>query len=238
MQPPVLIYHKIDGPDRDILIRGAFTAPKLFARQMAYIKRKGFNFYTASELIEHYLEHGNFPPKAVALTFDDGWKDSYTNAFPIIKELGIKATIFLVPACVGQVSDKVVGAGEKPREHMSREDIFEMAQYGIEFGSHSVNHKHLDKISPDEAKFEVEESKKQLEDLLQKPCKTFCDPAGFFTEEVKEIVKNAGYIAAFSGEYGPRERLDLYALNRIEILRRDRLFFRFERKIRALESST
>jgi peptidoglycan/xylan/chitin deacetylase (PgdA/CDA1 family) len=236
MQPPVLIYHKIDIPDRDILVRGAFTAPKRFARQMAYIKNLGFVFYTASELIEHYLDHGNFPPKAVALTFDDGWKDSYTNAFPIIRDLGIKATIYLVPACIGKVSGKVVATGEKMREHISREDIFEMAAGGIEFGSHSVNHRHLDKISPEEIKFEVEESKKQIEDLLQKPCKTFCYPAGFFTEEAKRIVKNAGYIAAFSGEYGPRDRLDLYALNRIEILRRDRVPFRFKRKVERLES--
>jgi len=235
MQPPVLIYHKIDIPDRDILIRGAFTAPKRFARQMAYIRKLGFVFYTASELIEHYLDRGHFPPKAVALTFDDGWKDSFTNAFPILKDLGIKATIYLVPACIGKVSDKVVGKGERAREHISREGIFEMAAYGIEFGSHSVNHKELYKISSEEIVFEVEESKKQIEDLLQKPCRTFCYPAGFFTEEAKEIVKNAGYIAAFSGECGPRDRLDLYALNRIEILRCDRIPFRFKKKVRLLE---
>jgi peptidoglycan/xylan/chitin deacetylase (PgdA/CDA1 family) len=237
MQPPVLIYHKIDIPDRDILIRGAFTSPERFEKQMSFLKKRGFVFYTASELIEHYLDHGNFPPKSVGLTFDDGWKDSYTNAFPIIKKLGIKATIFLVPACIGKVSDKVVATGEQPREHLSREDIFEMSEYGIEFGSHSVNHKHLDKISSEEIVFEVEESKKQIEALLQKPCKTFCYPAGFFTEEAKKAIEKAGYIAAFSGEYGTRERLDLFELNRIEILRHDRLFFRFERKIRSLESS-
>jgi peptidoglycan/xylan/chitin deacetylase (PgdA/CDA1 family) len=237
MNAPVLAYHKIDYPAEHIRIRGAFTAPERFAKQLRYIKNHGFVFYTASELIEHYLNHGEFPPKAVALTLDDGWKDNYTNAFPILKDFGVKATIFLVPSCIGQVTATVVGDGEQPREHLSREDILEMSQHGIEFGSHSVNHKHLHQVSEDELKYEVEESKRQIEDLLQKSCKTFCYPAGFFNEEAKQAVEKAGYIAAFSTIYGDNERLDLYALNRIEILRRDRLPFRFARKIRLLSEN-
>lgn len=236
MQAPVLCYHKIDIPDKDILIRGAFTAPKRFARQLIYLKKQGFVFYTASELIEHYLSCGNFPPKSVALTLDDGWKDNYTNAFPILKDLGVKATIFLVPSCIGKTSATVVGKGENARAHLSLENILEMSEHGIEFGSHSVNHKHLHQISPGEVVYEVEESKKQIEDLLQKPCKTFCYPAGFFSETAKEAVKNAGYIAGFSSVYGDENQLDLFALNRIEILRRDRVPFRFARKVRRLES--
>lgn len=237
MHAPVLIYHKIDVPDKNVLVRGAFTSPARFARQMAYLKRRGFVFYTASELIAHYLERGNFPPKAVALTLDDGWKDSYTNAFPILKELEIKATIFLVPSCVGKVSGAVVAEGEAPREHLSRENILEMSKHGIEFGSHSVNHRHLHELAPDEIAYEVEESKRQIEEMLQTECKTFCYPAGFFNDDAKKAVRRAGYIAAFSSVYGDDEKLDLFALNRIEILRRDRVPFRFARKVRRLESS-
>lgn len=236
MNAPVLAYHKIDVPRKDIRIRGAFTAPSRFAKQLGYLKKREFVFYTASELIEHYLNHGKFPPKSLALTLDDGWKDNYTNAFPILQRLGIKATIFLVPTCIGQVSDTVVGKGEQPRAHLSREDILEMSAGGIEFGSHSLNHKHLHQISPEEVTFEVEESKRRIEDLLQKPCKTFCYPAGFFNETAKEAVKRAGYIAAFSTIYGDDTQLDLYALNRIEILRRDRIPFRFARKARLLSN--
>jgi peptidoglycan/xylan/chitin deacetylase (PgdA/CDA1 family) len=237
MQAPVLCYHKIDVPDKYIRIRGAFTAPERFARQLGFLKKRGFVFYTASELIEHYLDYGNFPPKAVSLTLDDGWKDNYTNAFPILKDLGIKATIFLVPSCIGKTSATVLGEGENARAHLSRENIIEMSSGGIEFGSHSVNHKHLHQISPEEVVYEVEESKKQIEDLIQKSCKTFCYPAGFFSETAKAAVKNAGYIAAFSTVYGSTEQLDLYALNRIEILRRDRIPFRFARKVRLLSEN-
>ncbi len=236
MRIPVLAYHKIDDPTAGIKLRGAFTSPKNFARQMSYLKKRNFEFYTASELIDFYREHGAFPPKAITLTFDDGWKDNYTNAFPIMKELGIRATIFLVPSCIGMMSAKVVADGESEREHLALEDVLEMSEYGIEFGSHTLNHKLLHQASVEEIEFEVTESKKEIENLLDKPCRVFAYPAGFFTDAAQNAVKRAGYIAAFSTVYGERENVNLYALNRIEILRRNRFLFQFARTIKPLRS--
>lgn len=236
MRIPVLAYHKIDVPTEDIKLRGAFTSPKNFARQMRYLKQRNFEFYTASELIEHYREKGAFPPNAITLTFDDGWKDNYTNAFPILRELQIKATIFLVPSCINQTTDKVVAEGEKAREHLSQNDILEMSEYGIEFGSHTLNHKLLHQISTEEIEFEVTESKKEIENLVQKTCKVFAYPAGFFTDEAQKAVKKAGYIAAFSTVYGATDRINFYALNRTEILRRNRFLFQFARTIKPLRT--
>jgi len=236
MQVPVLAYHKIDEPTADIKLRGAFTSPRNFARQMRYLKRRNYEFYTASELIDFYNENGVFPPKAVTLTFDDGWKDNYTNAFPIMREFGINATIFLVPSCIGEMSAKVVADGEGERQHLSREDILEMSEYGIEFGSHTLNHKLLHQVSDEEVEFEVMESKKVIENILCKPCRVFAYPAGFFTDAAQDAVKRAGYIAAFSTVYGELENINLYALNRIEILRRNRFLFQFSRTIKPLRS--
>jgi peptidoglycan/xylan/chitin deacetylase (PgdA/CDA1 family) len=232
---PVLLYHKIDRPAPDSRVRGGFTPPARFARQMAYLKKHGFVFYTASELIEHFREHGEFPRRAVTLTFDDGWKDNYTNAFPILKRLGIKATIFLIPSCIGQTSAKAQADGESGREHLSREEILEMSQHGIEFGSHSMNHRLLHEIAPRDVEFEIEESKRQLENLLQRSCKVFAYPAGFFTEQARRVLEKTGHVAAFTTVYGPSDPLDLYALNRIEVLRRDRFLFQFGRKVKQLQ---
>lgn len=234
MIAPVLVYHKIDHPTSDVRLRGAFTSPQRFAKQMAYLKRLGFIFYTASDLIEHYRNHGKFPRRGIAVTFDDGWKDNYTNAFPILRELGVKATIFLVSSCIGKISSKVVADGEREREHLSREEIIDMSRQGVEFGSHTMNHRLLYQLSLREVEYEVMESKRHVEELLQRPCQMFAYPAGFFNASIQKIVKKAGYRAAFSTMYGPIASLDLYGLNRIEILRRDRLPFQFAHKMKSL----
>jgi peptidoglycan/xylan/chitin deacetylase (PgdA/CDA1 family) len=231
---PVIQYHKIDKPGRDIRVRGGFTPPARFARQMAYLKERGYVFYWTSELIEYFREYNKFPPKGISVTLDDGWKDNYTNAFPILRRLDIKATIFLVPSCIGQVSAKAMAEAEAGRLHLSREDVLEMSQHGIEFGSHSMNHKLLHQLTPREVEFEVAESKRQIEDLLQKPCNVFAYPAGYYSDTAQKLIKDTGYIAAFSTTYGPSDHLDIYALNRIEILRRDRFLFQFARKVKPL----
>jgi peptidoglycan/xylan/chitin deacetylase (PgdA/CDA1 family) len=237
MRVPVLLYHKIDKPGDGVLVRGGFTPPTRFARQLAYLKKQGFIFYTASGLIQYYREHGVFPKNGITLTLDDGWKDNYLNAFPILREFGVKATVFLVHSCIGEVSKKAMAPGENARAHLAREEILEMARYGIEFGSHTVNHRWLPDLPLTEAKFEVEESKRQLEDLVQQPCNVFAYPAGYYNDAVKEIVSGAGYQAAFTTNYGPTEPLDLFALNRIEILRRDRFLYQVGRKTNQLKSS-
>lgn len=233
---PVIFYHKIDRPPSDAKIRGAFTSPKRFENQLVYLKTLGVNFLTASELIGHYRQDGAFPRRSIAVTFDDGWKDNYTGAFPILKKLGIRATIFIVPACVGRTTDDVTAEGEAPREHLSEENIREMCEFGIEFGSHSMDHRLFNQISETEIEYQAVESKNYIENLLQKDCGVFAYPAGFFTDAAKTILKNAGYSSAFSTVYGPTDQVDLFALNRAEILRRDRFPFRFERKIRSLIS--
>ena len=231
---PALLYHKIDDLPADARLRGAYTRPERFAKQMAFLKRNGIHFYTASELVEYFRENTSFPPNGLAVTFDDGWKDNYQNAFPVLRRHGIKATIFLVSSCIGEISAKAVGEGENARAHLSREEVIEMSEHGIEFGSHTVNHRLLHQLPLDEVKFEVEESKKQIESLVGKPCQAFAYPAGFFTEDIERVVEQAGYTGAFSTVYGPADSLDLFAMNRVEILRRERFLFQFARKVRPL----
>ena len=232
MNVPIIFYHKIDKPAPDSLVRGGFTPPRRFARQIAYLKAHGFVFYTAAEMIEHFRQRGEFPANGIALTFDDGWQDNYTNAFPILRRFDIKATIFLVAGCIGEMSVKAAAAGEGPRAHLSREQILEMSSEGIEFGSHSLNHRLLPELPLEEVRFEVNEAKKQIEELTQEPCHTFTYPAGYYSEAAQKVVQEAGHIAAFSSVYGPSDHLDLYAINRTEILRRDRFLFQFARKVR------
>ena len=234
MIPPVLLYHKIDTPTPDVKIRGAFTAPMKFERQMIYLKKHGWTFLQASELLRRFLEDGRFPEKHIAVTFDDGWKDNYIHAFPVLTKLEIKATVFLVPSCVGKLSDRVTAEGEGPREHLSVDDIREMAGNGVEFGSHGMNHLLMDRIDDSTARSEMRDSKRAIEELVQRPCTAFAYPAGFFTHSVKRFAAEAGYLGAFTTIYGGDDDLDVFALNRLEILRRDGRPFHFGKKVRAL----
>ena len=228
---PVIQYHMIDVPSPSSRVRGGFTPPRRFAKQMAYLKSRGFEFQTAAELIDCYRRDGKFPERAIAITFDDGCRDNFTNAFPVLKDLGIRATMFIVPSCVGETTAKPLADGEAPRPHVSRGEILEMSRHGVEFGSHTMNHRLLHEIPLAEAEYEIVAAKKYLEDLLQTPCKSFAYPAGYYTARVQRMIEDAGHTCAFSTVHGPTERLDLYALNRVEIFRRDRFLFQFGRKV-------
>lgn len=234
MNSPVLLYHKIDRPTADTKIRGAFTSPAVFERQLRYLQRHHCRFYLASEFIRHFKENGTFPEKGVCLTFDDGWKDNFVHAFPLIRAFNAKATIYIVPSCIGQTSDRVAPEGEGPREHLSEGDIREMSAAGIEFGSHSMNHLLFDRVEPQSVVYEITNSKAYIENLLQKECSTIAYPAGFYTAQAREEIRRAGYEAAFSTVYGPEDNSDLFAMNRTEVLRRDRYPFQFGRKIRSI----
>lgn len=235
MLTPALLYHKISKPRRDSKVRGAFTPPQRFRRQVIYLKKQGFEFYTASELINHFQRHEEFPTRAVALTFDDGWQDNYTNAFPVLRELGIKATIFIIPTSMGQMSiATTTPAGDPGYPHLSREEILEMADAGIEFGSHTMSHAWLNQLPESEVKSEIEMAKREIENLVQKPCWTIAYPAGYFSEAARRAAREAGHIAGFSTIYGPTDPVDLFALNRVEVLRRDRFTFQFARKVAPL----
>jgi len=231
---PVIQYHMIDLPSPESRVRGGFTPPERFKKQMQHLKARGFNSYTAGDLIEYFRANNRFPFSGVAITFDDGCWDNYANAFPVLRELGIRATMFVVPSCIGETNAKTLPGGEPPRAHFTREQILEMSRFGIELGSHSMNHRLLHEIPLKDAQYEIESAIDYLEDLLQTPCKTFAYPAGYYTPQVERLIESAGHIAAFSTVYGPNDRLDLYAINRMEILRRDRFICQFAGKIERL----
>jgi peptidoglycan/xylan/chitin deacetylase (PgdA/CDA1 family) len=231
---PFLLYHKIDHPTADVKIKGAFTTPAKFEKQIRYLNKLGISVLTASDMIEYYKREGRFPDRTISLTFDDGWKDNYTNAFPIMKKYGVTATIFLVPSLLGKISDHVTADGEGPREHMSEDDVREMSAAGIEFGSHTTHHKLLHQATDEEVVSEITESKKSIEDIVQKECRMFAYPAGFFTDLAVKCVADTGYAGAFSTVYGQDNGGDLYRLNRTEILRRDGYPFKFGKKIRSV----
>lgn len=193
--------------------------PKDFKKQMFWLKKNGFKTYFVSELCE--LEE--IPNKAVCITFDDGFKDNFLNAFDILKENNFKATIYLVPNQTENYWD------EKYSKFVSKilnnEEILSMAKSGlIEFGSHTLNHVNLGNVSKEKAKFEIENSKKEVENLTKFECKSFAYPYGKFDDELKSIVQGLGYNSAVVVKRGLYDKNNKFSINRIGILGTESFF--------------
>jgi len=204
--PAVLMYHSV-APGADPSSRLA-VSPATFDRQMRMLKTRGFNVIPAEELARNVKEGKRMPLHTVAITFDDGYKDNYTHAFPILRTYGLPATVFMITGEAGR------------QDRLSWDEIREMRDSGlIDFGSHTISHCILPEVaSSDDLARELSGSKAALEKHLGGPVKMFAYPCGFFDERIKEAVRKAGY--EFSFATNPRIKTaddDLMALKRIRI---------------------
>ncbi|MBH1970612.1 MAG: polysaccharide deacetylase family protein [Moraxellaceae bacterium] len=172
--PRLLMYHSIANE----AATGMNTPPERFDAQLAWLKKQGYVFCTVSELLT------TSKPKAIAITFDDGFANNYHQAFPLLKKYQAKATIYLAPEIAA--IDKLMTA-----------QISEMQASGlIEFGAHSMTHLNLLQAPTDIAQAEIVSSKQQVEALTGVACLTFAYPFGRFGAETIELVKAAGFSSA------------------------------------------
>ena len=203
---PVLMYHRVTDGKPAGTKHGIYVTQFEFERQLAHLKRTGGST-TITFADAKAIEEGTriIPKRPVILTFDDGYEDNYTHAFPLLKKYSFSAVIFLIgnPAIRTNAWDAT--NGEPEARLMSDAQIKEMAAYGIEFGAHSLNHKKLTEIPLSNAKHEIEQSKFAIEKRLGSPIISFAYPYGKLNEELKGIVKGAGFhfgIASYSGPRG------------------------------------
>ena len=156
----------------------------------------------------------------VRATFDDAFRSAAT-VFPALERLGVPLQIFV---CTGHARDGAPLAireleGDDPEQlaTMTWEELREHAGHGVEIGSHGVTHAHLTRLSDDELRNELGESKAEIEDVLGRPCRELAYPYGEHDERVRAAARAAGYERA----YGLRERgQDPYALRRVDLDRR------------------
>jgi peptidoglycan/xylan/chitin deacetylase (PgdA/CDA1 family) len=206
--------------------RGLRVAPYKFEKQIKYLAENGWHFFTISELIAC---RETLPEKAVALTFDDGYEDNYTQAFPILQKYGAKATIYLVV----DRHDREWSSKRKAKNNcgelmyepkLTNSQIEEMINSGlIEIGSHTVTHDNLTKLDRERKKQEIIDSKKLIEECFGIQCHSFCYPFGLFDEEDVKIVKEAGYTNATTTLIGidDIQNTDLYKIRRITVSGKD-----------------
>ncbi len=214
----ILTYHKI-GPKFDLGV--THQSLNQFYAQLKNLKEERFstvNLEKACNPQEDSLL------KNFAITFDDGYENIYTCAFPVLQELGFTATVFMVTGFAGKYNSWDFNFGRKGFRHLNWEQIREMVKYGISFGSHTVNHPDLTKLDRKYVEYELRNSKKTLEEKLGLEVKFLSYPFGKYNFSVREEVKRTGYQNAFTlNPNGSAKNLDPYAIKRIGVYRFDTL---------------
>ncbi len=178
-----LSFHQIsDNPSSDFTVSN-----ENFRQQMKILKDKGYHSISLEQLDAWINAHAKLPPKPVLITFDDGNRSDYTDAFPILKQVGFTAALFLL-------SDRVASSDASLSEQLIRE----MIENHFSIGVHGLSHKSLVGQSRTTLSKETMHSKKQIEKRLKIKCDFFAYPYGNFDEIVENAIKTAGYKGAFT----------------------------------------
>jgi peptidoglycan/xylan/chitin deacetylase (PgdA/CDA1 family) len=202
---PVLMYHSIsDTTESDTPeYYRVCTSPARFAEHMAILAREGRRGVSLKEGLQALEDPSGMGEQLVAITFDDGFRDFYTAAHPILKEHGFKATMYLPTAFIGDSSQTFKG-----RPCMTWMEIKELHLQGIEFGSHTVTHPVLHGLAFSEIEKELEDSRNQIEERLESECDAFAYPYAYpeadcsFTRKFSGLLKKLGYTSAVTTKIG------------------------------------
>jgi len=209
---PILAYHKVDTR---LELGGTMISPRRFARHLDYFRKNGYQSVALSRAVELMRQGSGAGKKYLCLTFDDAYAGLYRHAFPLLKEYGFTATVFVVTDYVGRTNDWDINWGGLKFEHLTWEQMKEMQAGGIEFGSHAQSHRDLRSLNPEQLRKELAESRKFMEQNLGVPVTTLSYPFGLYNEAVKQAARDAGYLSACS--FSPPVKnclLDFYALRR------------------------
>lgn len=228
---PVIMYHRVINNPENEGVYGTYIYEDMFKKHLQYLKDKNYTVITFKDLDKiGWRNRFEKDRKYIILTFDDGYKDNYDLAFPILKEFNFKATIFLMGSLTYNEWDVKAG-GERKFSLMSVEMIKEMQDYGIEFGAHTFNHPKLNTLSNEEIEHQIVDVKKPLEEKIGKEIITFAYPYGILNDYAKEMAKKAGYTFALATDSGSVCLSDdLYQIRRIAIFPNTNLFS-FKRKV-------
>jgi peptidoglycan/xylan/chitin deacetylase (PgdA/CDA1 family) len=217
---PILCYHQVaaSGASGTAKYR---VSPAQFEAHLQRLSAQGYYSVTLEEWRAAMEARRALPGRAIALTFDDGYRDFLTAAWPLLQRYGFHATVFVVTGAVGGMSAWDAAYGE-PAPLLSWEDIRRLRQEGVHFGSHGAGHRALTALTPTEAARELLRSQRTLTEQLGEPPGTFAYPYGAWDRVVEHLAGGAGYDLALTCDPGHAQLLDRpLALPRIEVAASD-----------------
>ena len=192
---PILMYHSISDnlfakfhPYYQIN-----TLPEVFDSQMKWLRRNGYRTKDLPGMLAA-MEAGEDLSKTFVITFDDGYRDFYTEGLAVLKQCGFSATIFLATDRIRDIPVCVEGA-----DYLTWSEVRELHAEGIQFGSHTVTHPDLRSLGPEQIDYELGYSKEVIEQKLGSPVKSFSYPFAFpeedhdFTRFLNDALENHGF---------------------------------------------
>ncbi len=215
------MYHSIsDEPEENIspYYRTA-TSPEIFAAHMELLRSQGYEVLGLRAALEKIHRGNSAVAKLAVITFDDGFRDFYTAALPVLRQNNFGATVFLPTSFIGQERRDFKG-----RVCMTWNEVRESQKSGIEFGSHTVNHPKLYDLDLPQIRAELKESKATIEKELGQPARAFAYPYAFpsadraFVKVFVETLEETGYDCCVTTKIGLAAKKDNpFTLKRLPI---------------------
>jgi len=197
---PILVYHHVQSHEAGNYLM--YVGTSQFASQLAYLQRNGYHPVTLGQVWDAWTGGTRLPRRPVALSFDDGYLDQYTNAAHLLHR-------YRYPA----VLDLVVHNGTP----LSRAMVRRMITWGWEVDSHTLTHPLLTHLSSSQLRYQLVESKRILERRFHVPADFLCYPGGAYNSRVMRAVRAAGYFGATSIHYGRATPHGRFAMPRIAV---------------------
>ena len=198
---PILMFHYVREVDKtkDLLGYNLSITPDSFEKILQDLTQKGYHTIHVADILNQEV-----PDRSIVITFDDGYEDFYTTAWPLLKKYNFTA------------SQAIITGKMDGNQYMTPEQVKEIDKAGIEILSHTVNHRDLEKYSHQNE--EIKESKKYLENLLQKPVIGFVYPSGKYNNETLRLLQENGYKFALTTKPGDADlNNNLFELHRIQV---------------------
>ena len=207
----ILMYHSISTASGPTSI-----SPAVFEAQMAELAASGAPVVSLDDLANARTGGTDLPPRAVILTFDDGFQDFADAAWPIIQARNWPVTVFLPTGHVGRC-EGWRGIAEPARKLMNWDTIIRLANTGVDFGAHSVSHPDLTAMSPEVRRAELIRSKEEITQRLGKAPAHFAPPYGLSDQELRNLISEHFQTSCGTRLGRSDERSDLFDLPRLEM---------------------
>lgn len=193
-----LMYHAIESPPLFHSHRGLYVEPSLLERQLGEFAAAGIPVIGLTDWSAREPAAG----RQATVTFDDAFLDLRDNALPVLQKLDVTSVTYVVAGKLGGTNDWDAAARAQLCPLMDRADLLAWQAGGQEIGSHGMTHVHLTRVPLAQARAEIFDSRKKLEDVTGRAVRHFCYPYGDVNPAIRDLVGEAGYRTATTTERG------------------------------------